>query len=399
MEKSLIVKLDIKNPEVAADLKEVVSSVPGFMISSNGIPCDVMFVEIGHDLDKEFKLVEQIRAKGQAREIFLTSSRKDTEVLLKVLKTGVKEFFHQPLNRDDVIASLTKLKRSAETERSKKAMEKRGILISVIGSKGGVGATTMALNLAVCLKETEGGKSVALMDMNPLLGGIHLFFDIKTSFSWADGARDIARMDSTYLLNTLYKHPSGVHVLPAPSNPIGLEVATPETMANLVGLMLSAFDIVVIDGCKSFDELSLKMIALSDTILLVSELNLPAIINAKKILDTLVGLGFSHGKNIKIVINRYQKKNTISPSEAEKTLGRRIVAMIPNDYETTMTAINSGKTIADVAHKSALLENFRQLSALLLNKETVKKEKFRLSFVTGNFKELALRFHKGRPQE
>jgi pilus assembly protein CpaE len=246
-----------------------------------------------------------------------------------------------------------------------------------------VGATTTAVNLAVSLQQMAGQKSVALMDMNPLLGGVHIFLDVKNSFSWAEGARDIARMDSTYLLNTLYKHRTGIHVLPAPSKPLGLETATPETMEKLVGHMRSAFDIIVMDSCKSFDELSLRMLALSNTILVVSELNILSVVNAKRLLETFDALGLSYGKDIKVVINRYQKKNMVSPGEAEKTIGKKIVSMIPNDYETTMSAINTGKSISDMALKSAVMENFRELAALLLHKEAPRKEKsiFPLNFM------------------
>jgi pilus assembly protein CpaE len=376
MSENFIVKLDIKSPETEASLKEAVSAVPGFSISSNGVShFDVMIVEIGSDLNEEFRLVEQIKAKGLVGHVFLTSSRQDPEVLLRALKTGVKEFFPQPINKAEVMASLTKLKESTGSAGTQKTIEKKGRLISVIGSKGGVGATTVAVNLAVSLKEMASEKSVVLMDMNPFLGGVQLFLDIKTSFSWVEGARDIARMDSTYLLNTLCKHSTGIHVLPAPSSPVGLETATPETMERLVGLMRSAFDIIIIDGCRSFDDLSLRMLALSDTILVVSELNFPSLVNAKKLLDTFDGLGLSYGKDIQSVINRYQKKTTVSSGEAEKTLGRKIVSMIPNDYETTMSAINTGKTLSDVAWKSAVMEHFRELAALLLHKEVPRKEK------------------------
>src|SRR6266508_3106815 len=239
-EKTIAVKLNIKNRAAALDLEEAVLSVPGFSISSNGAPCDIMVVEIGNDLDEEFKLVEHIKTKELAREVFLTSSSKDPEVLLKALKTGVREFFPLPLNKVEITTSLAKFQRSAEAAGQEKAQEKKGILISVIGSKGGVGSTTTAVNLADSLQQLAGEKSVALMDMNPLLGGVHIFLDIKNSFSWAEGARDIARVDSTYLFNTLYKHPTGIHVLPAPSKPLGLEAATPETMEKLVGHMRSA---------------------------------------------------------------------------------------------------------------------------------------------------------------
>ncbi len=393
-EKTLAVKLNIINPEAAARLKEVVSAVQGFSISNNGSPCDVMVMEIGQDLDREFKHIEQVKAKGLARAVFLTSSRKDSEVLLRALKTGVKEFFPQPVNKEEVVAALEKLKKSLDADGAEPNKEKNGRLISVIGSKGGVGATTIAVNLAVSLKKEEGNKSVVLMDMNPLLGGIHLFLDVKTSFSWIDGARDIERMDATYLLTTLYKHPSGIHILPAPSKPVGLEAATPETMTKLVDLMRSAFDIIVIDGCKSFDDLSLRMIALSDTILVVSELNLPSLVNARKLLDVFEGLGIAHGKDLKFVVNRYQKNNMVSPEEAEKILGKSVVSMIPNDYETTMSAINTGKTLADVDLKSEVMENFRELAAALLHKEIIKKERSPFSLVKENFRELAFRLHR-----
>ena len=394
-EKTFAVKLNITDPETAARLKEVVSGVQGFSISNNGAPCDVMVVEIGHDLDEEFKQIEHVRAKGLAREIFLTSSSRDPETLLRALKTGVKEFFPQPVNREEVIAALEKLKKSLKAESTGKAMGKKGRLITVLGSNGGVGATTAAVNLAVALRETAGESSVALMDMNPLLGDVQLFLDIKTFFSWADAARDIARMDSTYLLNTLHKHPTGIHVLPAPSRPEGPGAATPEAMERLIGLMRSAFDLIVVDGCKSLDDLSLRMLGLSDTILVVTELNLPALVNARKLLDTFEGLGLSRGKEIKVIVNRHQKNNMVSPEEAEKTIGRSIVAMIPNDYEATMSAINTGKTLSDAGLKSAIMDNFRELAALLLNKEAVKKEKSSFSHVMENFRELALHLHKG----
>ena len=371
--KSITVKLNIKNRATALGVEEAVSAVPGCSISSNGAACDVMFVEIGSDLGEEFKFVENVKAKSMAREIFLTSSSKDPDVLLKALKMGVKEFFIQPLNKEEVIASLTKLMKSTEARGPEKVKEKKGTLVTVIGSKGGVGATTTAVNLAVSLRQMAEDKSVALIDMNPLLGGVHLFLDIKNTFSWADGARDITRMDSTYLLNTLYKHPTGIHVLPAPSKPSGLEAATPEVMERLVGFMRSAFDIIVMDGCKSFDDLSLRMLALSDTILVIAELNILSIVNAKRLIETFEGLGLSYRKDIKVVINRYQKNNMISPNEAEKTLGRKIVSMIQNDYEMTMSAINTGKTISDVAWKSVVMENFRELAASLLHMEVPRK--------------------------
>jgi pilus assembly protein CpaE len=166
-------------------------------------------------------------------------------------------------------------------------------------------------------------------------------------------------------------------------------------MERLVGLMRSAFDIIVMDGCRYLDDLSLRMLALSDTILVVSELNLPSLVNAKKLLETFEDLGLSRSQDLRVVINRYQKSPMISPEEAEKILGRKIVSMIPNDYESTMSAINTGKTLSDVAIKSTVMEHFRELAALLLHKEWVRKDKSTFSLMKENFRDLAFRLHKG----
>ncbi len=253
----------------------------------------------------------------------------------------------------------------------------------------------MAVNLAVSIRQQADDKSVVLMDMNPLLGGVPLFLDMKTSFNWAEGAREITRIDSTYLMNSLYKHATGIYVLPAPSKPACIESAAPETMERLVGLLRSTFDLIVMDGCRTLDDLSLRMLALSDSILVVTELNLLSVVNARKLLETFDGLGISQGKDIKVVVNRYQNKNMVSPEEAEKTLGKNIVSLVPNDYETIMSAINTGKTLSDVALKSDVREHFRQLAALLLHQEVVKKNKSAFSFVKKNFKGLASLLHKG----
>ena len=281
--KPLAVRLNVRNARTAAGLKEAIASAPGFFISSNGTPdCDILIAEIEDAGDDMFLQIERIRAQGQVQEIFITSLRKDPEILLRALKAGVREFFPQPLNKAEVVAALEKLKATA-TAAAGEARQKNGTVISVIGSRGGVGATTAAVNLAVFLQVSAPGKTVALMDMNPL-GAAHLFLDIRAEFSWTAALQDIERMDSTYLFNVLSRHRSGIHVLPAPVKPAGHEAASPEALEKLVGLMRAAFDIIVMDNSKVMDHLTIRLLALSNTILVVSELNILSLVNARKLL-------------------------------------------------------------------------------------------------------------------
>jgi len=92
----------------------------------------------------------------------------------------------------------------------------KGKIFTVFGAKGGAGTSTIAVNLATGMAQLKGNPSVALVDMNLLSGDVPLFLNMKSVFNWVEVARNISRMDATYLMTVLQKHASEVHVLPAP---------------------------------------------------------------------------------------------------------------------------------------------------------------------------------------
>ena len=369
--------LEIKNLKVREDLREVVSSLEGFRLQKLDDPetADLLILEIGDDPQKEFQAINSIQTSGAIREIFVTSSRLEPEILIQALREGVKEFFSQPIKKEEVMNALLKFKERKGSVRLSGEKKKRGKIINVIGSKGGVGTTTVAVNLATSLAELEGSPLVALIDMNLLFGEIPLFLDVKSVFNWGEVARNISRLDSTYLMSILSKHSSGVHVLPSPTGLDGVNVATPEIIKKLLGLMQNVFDFIVIDGGQSLDDISLKILEVSDMVLLVAILSLPCLTNLKRLLWTFQKLGYPQEENIKIIISRYHKKSVISLKEAEETLNRKIFWLIPNDYLTTMSAINQGKTLSMVAHGAEITNNLKELASGFLKKEERKKEK------------------------
>jgi pilus assembly protein CpaE len=238
-----------------------------------------------------------------------------------------------------------------------------------------VGTTTLAVNLATSLAELEGSPLVALIDMNLLFGEIPLFLDVKSVFNWGEVARNISRLDSTYLMSILSKHSSGVHVLPSPTGLDGVNVATPEIIEKLLGLMQNVFDFIVIDGGQSLDEISLKILEVSHTVLLVAILSLPCLTNIRRLLWMFQKLGYPQAENIKIIVSRYHKKSVISLKEAEETLNKKIFWLVPNDYSTTMSAINQGKTLSKVAQGAEVTKNLAELASAFSEKEERKKEK------------------------
>src|SRR3990172_1121339 len=378
MDENIIVRFELKQPKVKETLEEVIASMEGFDLQEEGssLSSDLLILEIGEDLEKEFLLIQKIQDSGIAREIFLTSPRLEPHLLIQALRAGAKEFFPQPIQQEEVKAAFLKFKERKEKVKSEVEKKTRGKIIDVIGSKGGVGNTTMAVNLATSLVESSPSPRVALIDMNLLFGEIPIFLNIESFFNWGEVARNISRLDPTYLMSILSKHASGVYVLPSPTGLDGVNVATPEIIEKILGLMRNVFDFIVIDGGQALDDISLKILEMSDTVLLIGILSLPCLTNVKRLLWIFQKLGYPLQDNIKIIVNRHtDKKSVIPPEEAEKSINQKIFWFVPNDYPTTMSAINQGKTLSAVAPTAEVSKNLRSLASVFLEGEGELKEK------------------------
>ncbi|MEI9474965.1 MAG: AAA family ATPase [Deltaproteobacteria bacterium] len=379
-ENVILIRLEINQSKVKEDLEEVISSMEEFELQQSGAPspCDVLILEIGEDPKKEFQLIHKIQDSGVVREIFLTSLHLEPNLLLQALRAGAKEFFSQPIKKDEIKEALLKFRERREKTKFDGDKKKKGKIIDVIGSKGGVGNTTIAVNLATSLIESGRSPLVALIDMNLLFGEIPIFLNIESGFNWGEVARNITRLDSTYLMSILFKHSSGVYVLPSPTGLDGVNVATPEIIALLLGVMRNVFDYIVIDGGQAIDDISLKILEMSETVLLVGILSLPCLTNLKRLLWIFQKLGYPQQDIIKIIINRHQeKKSVISLTEAEESINQKIYWFVPNDYPTTMSAINQGKTLSSVAPGAEVSKNLRELAAHLIEKSQKEKGKGR----------------------
>jgi pilus assembly protein CpaE len=364
------VKLEIKNQDVRRELEGVVSSVNSFHIvqrSDDPGHADLLIFEIGSDLEKEFQLIHSLQRLGTFGEVFLTSRHSDPAVLVQAIRAGAKEFFSQPINRDEVRQALVRFEERRGKSKAQ-AQTRKGHIINVVGAKGGVGTTTVAVNLAVSLAKAESFQSVALVDMNLLFGETPLFLDIEPTYHWGEIAKNISRLDATFLMSILSKHSSGVYLLPSSGQLDGHHVATPEIVERLIRLMQTVFDFIVVDGGQHVDDISLKILEMSDMVLLISVLSLPCLANVNRLLKSLYGLGYPLDKS-EVVINRYLKNSEISLKDAEGSINKKIFKVIPNDYRTAMSAINRGKPLCEVAPKKPITKGIRELCAALTQQE------------------------------
>jgi pilus assembly protein CpaE len=369
-ENIVTVRLEIRDGKVRKDLEEVIAFLEGVRIQKSfSIPSDILILEIREKSPQEFTLIQDAQASGMATEVFLTSSRLEPDLLIQALRLGVKEFFSQPIQGEEVKAALLKFKEKKGKNELPERKKKKGKIVDVIGSKGGIGTTTVAVNLATSLAQSEASPSVALIDMNLLFGEIPIFLNIESAFNWGEVAKNVSRLDATYLMSILSKHSSNVYILPSPTALDGVNVGTPEVMEKILYEMQEVFDFIVVDGGQSMDDTSLKILEISDMVLLVAILSLPCLTNVKRLLWTFQKLGHPSPENIRILISRYHKNSEISPKEAERSINKEIFWYVPNDYLTTMSAINRGRTLSSVAPTAEISQSFLHLVNHFLGKD------------------------------
>jgi pilus assembly protein CpaE len=268
------IRLEIKNQDVRKRFEDAISAVEGFRVvqkSDGTAHADLLVFEIGSDLEREFQLIESLQNLGTVSEVFLTSRHSDPVVLVQAMRAGAKEFFSQPIKIEEIGEALERFKERRARPKTE-AQTTKGQIIDVIGAKGGVGTTTVAVNLAISLAKEGRSQSVVLIDMNLLFGEIPLFLDIEPTYHWSEIAKNISRLDTTFLMSILSKHSSGIYILPSAGHLDGQNVATPEIIERLLDLMQSVFDFIVIDTGQHMDDISQKIYDMSDTVLLISVL-------------------------------------------------------------------------------------------------------------------------------
>ena len=367
MQDDVLVKLDIKNPSVKAKLEEIIHGTEGLQSLGSRDPsqADLLIVELGRDMDRALQSVQAEIERGASYELFVTCESLDRAIVAKAIRAGAKEYLAQPLNESEVKLALERcIKRRKDYK--EKLPAKFGQVVHVIGSKGGVGATTIAVNLAASLAEATDLVSVALVDMNTVFGEIPLFMDIKPDHHWGEVAKNIHRLDSSFLMNIVVKHDCGVYVLPCPSQLDANRAATGEVITQLLGFMTKVFDFVVIDGGNPLGDPSLSALRVADQVFLVCTQCLPALSNANQLMRSFQKIGYPEQDRIKVIVNRYVAGSLIPVKSVEEGIGKRVFWTVPNDSESTMAAMNEGKVLSQIARRSSATKAIRGLAATLV---------------------------------
>lgn len=240
-----------------------------------------------------------------------------------------------------------------------------GKIITVCSTKGGVGKTTISVNLAVSLAKQN--YKVAIVDLDLQFGDVSISLDIhpkKTIYDWIKEAYEVGREDVSSFMT---KHSTGIEIMPAPTLPEFADIVTGESVAYLLENLQRNFDIILVDTPPALIETSLVAIERSDTILLITSMDLPTIKNGKIAIDTLELLGLKD--RIKVVLNRDTPMDDMDIDTVEKILGMNIYSRIPSDYKVVVISLNQGNPFVLTHPKSHVARGIEQLSLKVTDNE------------------------------
>jgi len=374
--KPFLIKLALNNVILEDEFKQAVQEFKTIEVIGelDQQKADLTVFELASasDLDR----IQTYIGNTEDTEVFLLSGNSDPQILIKAIRVGVNEFLPLPLEPEMIKESII---RFLERQKKKKGRRHKtaGQIISVVGSKGGVGTTTIAVNLAVTMALAREDLSVALVDMNILFGEIPMLLNISPKYHWGDIMKNLERLDEFFLTNILSVHSSGVHVLPSPRFLDNHPVPSSSAMEVLLDLMVNKYDYIIVDLGQSLNETALTILQRSEMVQIVTIQSLPCLSNTNRLIKSFSDFGDIKREKINIVLNRYFKKGMVTLANAQEGVGKKISWIIPNDYITSMSAINSGKTLSQISPRSQIVECFNDYVETLLPHEKKETKKWK----------------------
>jgi pilus assembly protein CpaE len=331
------------------------SSMVQALVTLEQQPVDLLIITIENVEEGQLAVLDRMNRRERGPGIIATGETTDPTLMLRAMRAGIQEFLVRPVAANELNASLDRLaRRTASTVTD-------GKVFAVFGSKGGVGTSTAAVNLAHALTLAHPEARVAVADFALPGGDIRLLLNVRPAYDLADIAGKIDRMDADLLHSVMVPALDHLWVLASPDRPEADEEVDANVAATVVRQMRSAFNFTVLDCEHRLNDRSLAALDAADRIVLLTELKVPALRAAQRMIGVFRRLGYPNEK-LGVVVNRYQSEDVVSPAEAAEVLKTEIFFRLPNDYPTCSRASTDGVPVAVNAPQSKLAVAYRQLA-------------------------------------
>jgi pilus assembly protein CpaE len=322
---------------------------------------DVTLVDIPADNPTlALRAIELLQQEMPDSAIFAVGTLNHPQVIVNAMRAGAREFIERPTTTTDLLEAFVRLTTAQRRGRQEGI---RGKVFSVINAKGGNGATTVAVNLALALQSASG--QTALVDLAPL-GHAALHMNIKPIFTVTDATRNLHRMDASLLESFMARHSGGLQLLAGTNVPGSADPSTAE-FVRLFDMLVTHFRYVVVDASSRFDPISRLIASLSETVLLVACSDVASLWSAARVQQYLGETGSRD--RVRLVLNRFRKVPGFSEADAETAVGAKLLWRIPNQYFAVSGAIDRGSPVMD-QRNSEMARCFAGLAQELTRNDT-----------------------------
>ncbi len=344
---------DIENIRVALSHEERIrivgecsEGISTVKLAKNVKP-DVVLMDINMPGIKNVTPTEILTATIPNVLVIVTFDKGGKKNLKKAMSDGARDYIVKPAAADVYIDTILDLyekdlkRREVLYGRKQHEEDIKPKIISIFSTKGGVGKSTIATNIATAIaQKTE--ERVALVDFDLQFGDVSVMLNLYPERTVMELVKDIQSLDKELLEDYMMLHNSGVRVLPAPSRPEYAEFVTGGNIQRILRTLKESYKYIVVDMAPAFDDVNLAALDLSDSIMLLTTLDLPTIKNVKSGLHVMKTLNYRDDK-ISLILNRYHRNFGINVSDLEKTTEKKISHIVPEDSRTIIDAVNKGK--------------------------------------------------------
>lgn len=323
---------------------------------------DVIIVEgLCHDAS-DLAPIEFVTTHYPQMIVIMLCSQQTSEFLINAMRVGVREVLPSPVDKVALEAAVIR----AESKLGLRSTQCSARVIAFIPCKGGSGSTFLATNLGYQIGAE--GKKVLLIDLNLQLGeAVLTVHDRKATSDIAEVARNLSRLDASFLSASTVQITANFEILAAPEDPAQSLQIKPEHLDAILNVAVNQYDFIILDVSKNLDDLTIKALDRAHNIFLVVQTMLPYVRNAHRMMTVFRSLGYPKEK-IELLINRFWKNGEIGLDDIRASLGVNKMRIIPNGYKEVAKAINQGVPLATVSKSSLVLKAISELAQSLLPK-------------------------------
>ncbi len=311
---------------------------------------DVILMDINMPDMDGITATEHLSSSVPTAAVVMMSVQGEADYLRRSMLAGAREFLVKPFSSDELTASIRQVF-SREKEKAGRVLvtpvakgngepAPLGQVVAVFSPKGGVGRTTLAVNLAVAA-ELEGSRRVVLVDGSFQFGDVAVLLNLNPkNKSIAELVPELEAGDLDSIDTFTINHSSGIRVLLAPPSPEMAELITPAAVKHVIDVLRQRNDLVIIDCASWFNDTTLGILDLADVVLTVLTLEITSIKNIKLFLEVAEQLGYLH--KVKLVLNRADTTLGIRVADVENSIGRKVDHTIVSDGRAVVYALNRG---------------------------------------------------------